>query len=56
MISLHELIQKYSSCKTKQNDYEIDNKKFIVFSHFAGNKDINEILTKLAIKQAYNEI
>lgn len=56
MISLQELLQKYSSCKTKQNDYEIDNKKFIVVSHFTGNKDINEILTKLAIKQAYGEI
>ena len=33
-----------------------DDKKYIVVGHFVGNKNINEILIKLAQKQAYSEM
>ena len=53
--TLQELTQQFKDFPTKKNEYEIDDKKYIVVSHFVGNKDINEILLGLAKKQAYNE-
>lgn len=54
--TLQELTQQFKDFPTKKNQYEIDDRKYIVVSHFVGKKDINEVLTKLAIKQAYGEI
>lgn len=46
---LQELKQEFSNFSTSQNEY-------VVISHFVGNKNINEILMKLAQKQAYSEM
>ena len=54
--TLQELTQLFKDFPTKKNQYEIDDRKYIVVSHFVGNKAINEVLTRLAIKQAYSEI
>ncbi|MGN0961003.1 MAG: hypothetical protein ACI4PF_02245 [Christensenellales bacterium] len=54
--TLQELTQQFKDFSTKKNQYEIDDRKYIVVSHFVGKKDINEVLTRLAIKQAYSEI
>ena len=53
---LQELKQEFSNFSTSQNEYIVNDKKYIVVSHFVGNKNINEILIKLAQKQAYNEM
>lgn len=53
--TLQELTQQFKDFPTAQQEYEIDDRKYIVVSHFVGNKDINEILLGLAKKQAYNE-
>lgn len=53
--TLQKLTQQFKDFPTKKNQYEIDDRKYIVISHFVGNKDINEILLGLAKKQAYNE-
>ena len=53
--TLQELTQQFKDFPTKKNQYEIDDRKYIVISHFVGNKDINKILLGLAKKQAYNE-
>ena len=53
---LQELKQKFSNFSTSQNEYVVNDKKYIVVSHFVGNKNINEILIKLAQKQAYSEM
>lgn len=53
--TLQELTQQFKDFPTKKNQYVIDDRKYIVISHFVGNKDINEILLGLAKKQAYNE-
>ena len=45
---LQELKQEFSNFSTTQNEY--------VVNHFVGNKNINEILIKLAQKQAYSEM
>lgn len=52
---LQDLKQEFLNYPTKRQEYEIDDRKFVVVSHFVGNKDINEILKRLAIKQAYSE-
>jgi len=53
---LQELKQEFSNFSTSQNEYVVNDKKYIVVSHFVGNKNINEILIKLAQKQAYSEM
>lgn len=54
--TLQELTQQFKDYPTKKNQYEIDDRKYIVISHFVGDKNVNEILLGLAKKQAYNEI
>ena len=54
--TLQELIQKFKDFPTAQKEYEIDDRKYTVVSHFVGDKNVNEILLGLAKKQAYNEI
>lgn len=53
---LQELKQEFLNFSTSQNEYVVNDKKYIVVSHFVGNKSINEILIKLAQKQAYSEM
>lgn len=53
---LQELKQEFSNFSTCQNEYVVNDKKYVVVSHFVGNKNINEILIKLAQKQAYSEM
>lgn len=53
---LQELKQEFSNFSTSQNEYVVNDKKYIVVSHFVGNKNINEILIILAQKQAYSEM
>lgn len=53
---LQELKHEFSNFSTTQNEYVVNDKKYIVVSHFVGNKNINEILIKLAQKQAYSEM
>lgn len=53
---LQELKQEFSNFSTSQNEYVVNDKKYIVVSHFVGNKNINEILIKLAQKQVYSEM
>lgn len=53
---LQELKQEFLNFSTSQSEYVVNDKKYIVVSHFVGNKNINEILIKLAQKQAYSEM
>ena len=53
---LQELKQEFLNFSTSQNEYVVNDKKYIVVSHFVRNKNINEILIKLAQKQAYSEM
>ncbi len=53
---MFELNEKYSDCPAAINEYEIEGKKYIVHSHFIGDKDINEVISRIAINRAMNEI
>lgn len=56
MKKLQDLKQEFLNFPSREMTYTNAERKYIVVSHFVGKKDVNEILTKLAIKQAYCEI
>ena len=37
------------------NEYEINGKKVIVHSHFIGSKDIDKVISEIALNRALNE-
>lgn len=38
---------------TYSRTYEVNNKKYLVISRFAGTKDLNQVIRNLALRQAY---
>ena len=51
----NELNEKYKDCPTKQIQVEHEDKKYIVISHFVGQKDLDEIIYKNAYSRAISE-
>jgi len=37
-------------------EYCIDNGRFLVISHYTGEKDVDKVLTDIAIKKAYADM
>lgn len=54
-MTMFELNEKYSAYPTRTNEYEIDGKKYVVHSHFVGNKDIDKIISEIAFNKAIAE-
>lgn len=53
---MFELNQKYKDCPVTVSEYEIDGKRYIVHSHFVGNKDIDTVIRSIAFRRAIDEI
>ena len=53
--TIYELNERYKDSSVRTNEYEIDGKKFIVHSHFIGNKDIDKVISEIAFNRALNE-
>ncbi|MDE5859290.1 MAG: hypothetical protein K2H23_02720 [Oscillospiraceae bacterium] len=53
---MFELNEKYSACPVRVSEYEIDGKKYVVHSHFVGNKDINKVISEIAFNRAAYEV
>lgn len=51
-----ELNEQFKDCPTEKKEYEIDGRKYIVVSHFTGQKDLDEVVYKNAYDQAMNEV
>ena len=51
-----ELNEKYKDCPVSVNEYLINGKKYIVHSHFVGDKDIDVDIRNIAFHKAMNEI
>jgi len=49
------LIERYASCPSEQNGYELSGGKFTVTRHFTGEKDINKVVAELAVSRAERE-
>ena len=53
--TMFELNERYKDSPVRTNEYEIDEKKFIVHSHFTGSKDIDKVISEIAFNRALNE-
>lgn len=51
-----QLRDQYSACPKSQSEHVIDGKKYIVTRHFTGEKDINKVISELAISRANREM
>lgn len=54
--TMFELNEKYKDCPVSVNEYLINGKKYIVHSHFVGDKDIDTVIRNIAFNKAMNEI
>ena len=52
---LKELNERYKNCPKRTAEYEIDGKKFVVTSHFVGNKNLDKVLYNIAFRRACEE-
>ena len=55
-MTLFDLNKKYADCPVTVSEYEIEGKKYIVHSHFVGNKDIDKVISEIAFNRAITEI
>lgn len=54
--TLNELNEKYKGCPVRTNRYFIDGKEYIVHSHFCGNKDIDKVISSIALNRAMSDM
>lgn len=54
-MTMFELNKKFSAYPTRVSEYEIGGKKYVVHSHFIGNKDINNVISEIAFHRAMSE-
>ena len=54
--TLTELNEKYKDCPVRTSRYFVDGKKYRVHSHFCGNKDIDKVISTIALNRAMSEI
>ena len=52
---MFELNEKYKDFPERVSEYEIDGKKYIVHSRFVGEKNIDEVIGRLAFERAVKE-
>lgn len=53
--TLDELRENFKSCPKTVNEYVIEGKKFVIHSHFIGEKNIDEIISRIAFERALKE-
>ena len=51
-----ELNDKFKDCPTQMTEIEIEGRKYVVISHFTGQKDLYDVVYKNAYKQAMDEV
>lgn len=54
-MTMFELNEKYKDCPVTVNEYMIDGRKYIVHSHFIGEKDIDTVIRDIAFHRAMDE-
>lgn len=55
-IDIFEYAEQHKDCPEHINEYEINGKKYIVHSHFVGTKDIDKVLSDIAVNRALSEV
>lgn len=51
-----ELNEQYRDCPTQEQEYEIEGRKYIVVSHYVGEKDLDEVVYRNAYDRAMSEL
>lgn len=54
--TLQQLREEFSNAPTSQREYMIEGKKYIVTSHYCGNKDVDDIIRRVAVNRAYRDL
>lgn len=54
--TLEQLRGEFSNAPTSQREYVIEGKKYIVTSHYCGNKDLDDIIRRVAVNRAYRDM
>ena len=55
-LDIFEYAEHHKDCPEHTNEYEIDGKRYIVHSHFVGQKDIDKVLSEIAVNRALSEV
>lgn len=55
-LDIIEYAEQHKDCPEHINEYDINGKKYIVHSHFVGNKDIDKVLSDIAVNRALSEV
>ena len=48
-------LEQYKDCPTRTTVQVIDGCRYIMHSHFGGEKDLDEVMNRLAVDAALNE-
>lgn len=51
-----ELNEQYRKCPTQEQVFEIEGRKYIVVSHYVGEKDLDEVVYRNAYHRAVSEL
>ena len=51
-----ELNEQYRECPMQEKEFEIEGRKYIVVSHYTGEKDLDEVVYRNAYDQAMKEL
>ena len=55
IMNTFELNEQYKDCPERISIYEIGDCKYTVHSHFVGDKNLNEVMERLAFETAMNK-
>lgn len=55
-LDIFEYAEQHKGCPEHTNEYEINGKRYIVHSHFVGKKDIDKVLSEIAVSRALSEV
>ena len=55
-LDIFEYAEQHKGCPEHTNEYEIGGKKYIVHSHFVGQKDIDKVLSDIAVNRALSDV
>lgn len=51
-----ELNEQYRDCPTQEHEFEIEGRKYIIVSHYVGEKDLDEVVYRNAYDRAMSEL
>ena len=53
---MEQLREAFADAPTSQREYVIRGKKYVVTSHYTGDKDVNEVLQRIAVNRVLKDM